>query len=212
MGKIISPAHEQPIPLMAAAGLQHARVCTTNQTVVEVTIDGQRRKARVAFSCLVVPQPDDLVLCDCSTPDHVYILAVLERGKTTTTILSVPGAMVLQSKSTTLLCENDLNLLSGREIHKAKAAVIDVDEVTATGGSLQASYRRINLISQMINTMARHLISRYSTYLRRTEDHDQLQAGQLTRKVEGLYCMESRHTVMVSKKDTKIDGERIHMG
>ncbi|NOX93210.1 MAG: DUF3540 domain-containing protein, partial [Gammaproteobacteria bacterium] len=27
-----------------------------------------------------------------------------------------------------------------------------------------------------------------------------------------MYSMNSKYTVMVSKKDTKIDGERIHMG
>jgi len=34
----------------------------------------------------------------------------------------------------------------------------------------------------------------------------------MSRKVDGLYSMKSDTTLMVSKSDTKIDGERIHMG
>ena len=60
--------------------------------------------------------------------------------------------------------------------------------------------------------MAKQLTERVKNYIRHTEDYDQVNAGQMTRKVDGLYAMDSRHTVMVSKKDTKIDGERIHMG
>ncbi len=205
---------KQPIPLQPPTrqGLVHARVLSTTGATIEVQIDRCVLRGQTAFSCLVAPQQGDLVLCDCTAPDRCYILSVLERPQDDKTVLRFPGDVVLQARSTTLVSEQNLNFLSGREIHKSAAAVIDVEEVTATGNVLQASYRTVRLISELVNTMARHVVERMKTYLRQTEDHDQLHAGQMTRKTEGCYCLETHHTIMVSRKDTKIDGERIHMG
>lgn len=210
----MNAVRKQPIPMTGCVrqGLIHARVCRIKDTMIE--LDHQRTilRGRTAFSCLVTPQLGDLVLCDCIDQDTVFILSVLERPQETATLLQFPGEVVLQARATTLLCQDAINIFADRTVHKSTTAVIDIAEVIATGQELQASFKRVHLISELINTMARHVVERMKTYLRRTEDHDQLQAGQMTRNVDGLYCMESRHTVMVSRKDTKIDGERIHMG
>lgn len=210
----MNAVRKQPIPLTGHGrqGLVHARVSRIAGSVVEMEIERGILRGRVAFSCLVAPQPGDLVLCDCTDPDCAFILSVLERMQGTASVLQFPGEVVVQAKSTTFLCRDALNFFADRTLHKSRTAVIDAAEVTATGKELHASFNNIRLIGQMINTMARHMVERVKTYLRQTEDHDQLQAGQMTRKAEGLYCMESHHTVMVSRKDTKIDGERIHMG
>jgi hypothetical protein len=39
-----------------------------------------------------------------------------------------------------------------------------------------------------------------------------IKAGQMTRCAEGLYAVDSDQTVMKSKKNTIIDGEKILMG
>jgi len=178
---------------------------------VTVVLAEQQYRATTAFSCLVQPQAGDTVLCAGNDYQWV-VLSILERPFSPKTVLQFPGDVVLRAKSASMVTEENLNFFSAREIHKSDAAVVDIKEVTATGETLQATYRSVRLISQLINTMARHVIKRVQTYLRQTEDHDQVKAGQLTRTVEGLYCMDSKHTVMVSKKDTRIDGERIHMG
>lgn len=82
----------------------------------------------------------------------------------------------------------------------------------ARGNCLQADFKTVWVISQMVNTLAKQVISKFKNYIRRTEDYDQVKSGQMTRQVDGLYSLDSKHTVLVSKKDTKIDGERIHMG
>ena len=60
--------------------------------------------------------------------------------------------------------------------------------------------------------MARQVIEKFKSYVRGTEDYDQVNAGQMMRKAKGLYSMDSEQTIMVSRKHTKIDGERIFMG
>jgi len=60
--------------------------------------------------------------------------------------------------------------------------------------------------------MAKQVIDRFKSYIRHSEESDMVKAAQMTREVSGLYSMDSKYTIMLSKKDTKIDGERIHMG
>jgi len=201
-----------PLDQHAETKMMHGQVAEVAGQDLTVVIAGRHYRATAAFSCLVQPQPGDTVLCAGSDQGAWFVLSILERPLSRKTVLEFPGDVVLRAKSASMIAENNLNFFSGREIHKSEAAVVDVKEVTATGETLQATYRSVRLLSQLINTMARHVINRVQTYLRQTEDHDQVKAGQLTRTVEGLYCMDSKHTVMVSKKDTRIDGERIHMG
>lgn len=200
-----------PVIQQSETKIMRGQVAEVVGQEVTVVLAGQHCRAATAFSCLVQPQAGDIVLCGGN--DHQWVvLSILERPLSPKTVLQFPGDVVLRAKSASMVTEGNLNFFSAREIHKSDAAVVDIKEVTATGETLQATYRSVRLISQLINTMARHVIKRVQTYLRQTEDHDQIKAGQLTRTVEGLYCMDSKHTVMVSKKDTRIDGERIHMG
>lgn len=60
--------------------------------------------------------------------------------------------------------------------------------------------------------MAKQAIQKFNSYVRKSDISDQVQAAQMSRKVDGLYTMNSKHTILVSQKDTKIDGEHIHMG
>lgn len=200
-----------PLVQQSEAKIISGQVAEVAGQEVTVVLAGQHCRATTAFSCLVQPQAGDIVLCAGSNHQWV-VLSILERPLSSKTVLQFPGDVVLRAKSASMVTEGNLNFFSTQEIHKSDAAVVDIKEVTATGETLQATYRSVRLISQLINTMARHVIKRVQTYLRQTEDHDQIKAGQLTRTVEGLYCMDSNHTVMVSKKDTRIDGERIHMG
>ena len=201
-----------PLVRQPEAGFAHGQVAEVREREVLVVVAGQQCRATVAFSCLVQPEPGDTVLCAGDDQGRWFVLGILERPQSTRTVVQFPGDVVLRATSASMVSEGNLNFFSAQEIHKSEAAVVDVREVTATGENLQATYRSIRFIGQLMNIMARHLVKRVHTYLRRTEGHDQIKAGQATRTVEGLYCMDSNYTVMVSKKDTRIDGERIHMG
>ena len=180
------------------------------------------KEAQVTFSCLVQPLPGDRVLYIRHESGAYYILGIIARPGSQHMTISLPSdasfraengsLQMLSSQSITVAAADNFNCISDRAIHKSREAVVDFDELTAMGTSCQVSYKTIRLISRMVNTMVRQVIEKVKSYIRHTEDSDQVSAGQMTRKVDGLYAMDSRHTVMVSKKDTKIDGERIHMG
>ncbi len=212
------------IPISEGAGgaSQTARVVSVNDRDVHVRIREAIRPARTAFSCLIQPEPDDLVLITQNEDGAFYILGIIERKNGREMTLSFPGDVNLHAdngacrvrsgKSITLAALEKLTCFSDQAIYKGREAVCSFEDVTATAANFHGSFRTFRLIGQLINTMARHVIEKAKNYIRFTEDDDQVRAGQMTRKTDGLYSMDSRHTVMVSKKDTKIDGERIHMG
>ncbi|MBW1841497.1 MAG: DUF3540 domain-containing protein [Deltaproteobacteria bacterium] len=202
--------------------VRNGRVVSVSGKKAVVEMSGVTLPAHVAFSCLVQPIPGDLVLCTRTETGAHFILGIIERpGKqdmtlsfpADATMLAQEGSLSMVSgESVTLASGDRLNCFSKQAVHKSREAVVDFDELTARGTNLQANFKTIHLISRMVNTMARQVIQKVKNYIRHTEDYDQVKAGQMTRKTDGLYSMDSKHTVMVSRKGTKIDGERIYMG
>ena len=188
---------------------------------ITVTVAGERIKANKAFSCIVEPEPGDMVMCCKNESGMYYILAILARKDSQKMALSFPddahiqtnhGSLKITSRDAVTMASENLNCISKRAIHKSGEAIVSYDNITANGNELQASFKTVRLISNLINTMARQVIDSFKGYIRSTEDNDMVKAGQLTRKSDGLYSVDSKYTIMNSKKSTKIDGEKILMG
>lgn len=203
------------------SSVQNGRIVSISGRRALIDIRGIIEEAQVAFSCLVQPLSGDLVICTKTETGMYYILGIIERPGTQNMTLSFPADATLQAKNgdfylysdtSTTIVANQLNCFSDKAIHKCREAIVDYEECTARGNTFQAGFKTIRLISQSINTIAKNIVKRVQSYIRHVEGCDQVKAGQMTRDVKGLYSVDSKHTVMVSKKDTKIDGERIHMG
>lgn len=223
MGEKMNMRLGNVVPLMEETepSIKNARVISVSEKGIAVSISGNTQIARVAFSCLIRPVPGDLVLCAKNETGLYYILGIIERPENRDTAISFPdnvtlearGAFtVLSKENITLAAEDRLNCLSREAIHKSRNMTIDADNVTANGTDFVSNFKTMSVIGHTMNTLARRVIQKAKSYIRHTEDYDQVNAGQMTRDVRGLFSMGTRHTVMVSKKDTKIDGERIHMG
>jgi hypothetical protein len=203
-------------------GIKNGVVISVVEDKFTVLVLGVKYQMRVAFSCLVKPITGDTVLCSHQEFDRNYILSILERTDSQDLKISFPkdatlitesGSLNIVSKENiSLISEDNLNCISKKVIHKSNDAIIDFKELTAKGENVNAVYKKVCIISNLINTMAKNVIQKAQSFIRNTEGLDQVKAGQMTRKTEGLFSMDSKHTIMVSKKDTKIDGERIHMG
>lgn len=186
-----------------------------------VDVAGDRVKAKKAFSCFLEPEPRDRVICSRDESGTLYILGILERTEAKNARVYFPGdadlvtpngAINIRSKTSLFFMSRDMGFFSKKTTHRSQKAFVAYDEVAAAGSIFEASYNNIKLVSQMINTMAQQVIQRFRGYMRNTEANDQVRSGQMNRRCDGMYTMDSKYTVMVSSKDTKIDGERIHMG
>ena len=208
----------EPVP----SAIHHATVLSVADEFIVIDVSGIPQEAKIAFSCLVRPVPDDIVMYSLHESGVSYVLGIIERPSDTNMIIDLSGDATLQTRSGSLsmISNSSVNLLAGKKIncisdqviHKSREAIIDYNEIVAQGKSLQASFTNIRVFSELMSSMAKQVIDKFKSYIRHTEDFDQVKAGQMTREVSGLYSMDSKYTIMVSKKDTKIDGERIHMG
>jgi hypothetical protein len=182
--------------------------------------DGRRLAAGLAFSCTVLPQPGDRVLCAGSAETGLFILGILQRPGAQAmtlvfpgeTLIRAQGALSLMAEPVLTLAAPELQGVSDRTILQSRTALVSCGAVTAHGNVLQATFDSVTLAGRLCQTLVRHLIQRTRSCFRATETTDQVQAGQILAQAEGLYSVASRNTVLVSAKDTRIDGERIHMG
>ena len=203
------------------SAVNNARVIAVSSTSAIVEIRGDKIKAKKAFSCFVEPEPEDIVICCKSKDGHLYILGILERKQNRKMLISFPSDATLEavggkinvlSRDGITMASENLNFISENTLHKSCKAAISFDDITASGTTFQASYKKLTLISHLINTVARQVINRFKGYVRHTEDNDQVKSGHMTRSVKGLFALDTKHTIMVSSESTKIDGEKILMG
>jgi len=210
------------IPIGNDASLtKTARVISHLNEDFEIIVSGKTLRAKKAFSCIINPLPDDTVICCRNENGIFYILGIIERKNSRQMDISFPsdtnieskeGSLNIASKASITMTSSNLNCFSKKTVHKSNEALFCYDDVIATGKEFQASFKSMKVISNMINTMAKHVIERFRSYNRNTEDSDQIKAGQITRKTDGSYLLDSKHTIMNSKECTKIDGEKILMG
>lgn len=212
----IIPIHGDTLP-----GIRECSVQDIQPGGIRVNIDGRSRRAKQAFSCLVSPEIGDIVLCSENAQGMLYILAIIERPTSQKMRLAFPADTDIQLKQGALnihapdhinVASDNLHCFSQKAVHVSEEAVISYEHVTAQGKDLQANYSTIRLLSKLINTIAGQMINRFKGYMRSTEDHDMVKATQLTRTATHLHSIDGEHTLINSKKCTKIDGEKILMG
>lgn len=195
-----------------AANNVSGRIVKIQDGHIHIDHEGQLIKAQKAFSCLVEPLYNDIVLFSQDQHQQAYVIAILQRDEDSSMNLQLaPNTTLASSKMLTLHSEQ-ITQLSQRSLQKTNEATIDFQQGLIKGEKLHSHIRHIHNISDLISTMAKQAIQKFNSYVRKTDSLDQVQAAQMSRKVDGLYTMNSKHTIMVSQKDTKIDGEHIHMG
>ncbi len=222
MGEKMSSEQNKVIPINDDSNFSTTtgKVLEVFDGYYEVSVFNSPVKAQKAFSCIIDPVPEDTVIC-CKSDNAFYILGIIERKNNNKSHISFPsdtnietksGSLNLFSKESVSIVSHDLNCFSKKAIHKSEDATICYRNLTATGETLTGTFRTVKFISSLINTMAKNVFERFKFYNRNTEVIDQIQAGQIGRKTDGSYMLDSTHTILNSKECTKIDGEKILMG
>ena len=216
----MNTANDKVVCLPASvSGIQIATVISVEGQTWRVECDGRTVLAQKAFSCLVVPQPDDKVLLS-GDDAHSFIIAIVERPESQDMTLqvgpetSVTGAqnLALHSAETTTLVSHQINQVATKQVVKADELITEFNSGVVSGQQLHAKVGRLHVISDWINTLAKQAVQQFQRYVRKTDQMDSVEAGNISRKTPGLYNLNTHHTIMVSRKDTRIDGEHIHMG
>ncbi len=195
----------------------------TSQWVIRLGGAGARSStvARRAASCLVEPEPGDRVLVSEGASES-FILAVLVRASATPTRLSSDGDLTLAARGgrVQIVGERGVSLASPEkvavvsrdlEVHTVHGR-LSFDDFGVVGRALEARLGVAKTCADAIERVAERVVDRVKRAYRFVEDVDQLRAGRIDQRAEGLLTLRAEHAVIAAQKLVKMDGGQVHIG
>lgn len=178
-------------------------------------------KGETAYSCLVSPQPDDQVLL-CRTGRAWYITAVLTRQVHTPLELCFPGETSLKVHKGALHIEatgkvdlqslTEISLFAPECTQLSSRHLIASEEMTVNSGRVTAHLKETCYTGKRIAVLVDEITQRAKNVVRYVEGVETLNIGNLIKNIRQFLNIRSHHASITTRKDLKIDGERIHMG
>lgn len=187
---------------------------------VLVWFNGSTMSVRVAFSCLITPVKGDLVFVISTSEGLQFVTAILERSESVLAEIALPDrARIYTKDSLQLSAGKHVNVTAPRvgqvssyQYQKSDEAVWDVGKSVFHGSTADVQVGKVTIVSDWLTIIANQAVQKFRSYMRKTEQSDQVDAGMVSRKSRGVYMTHAKVMVMNSEKDTRINGERIHMG
>jgi hypothetical protein len=214
----ISSLH--PLMSMPAAAPRGAEVLGREGDVLLVACGAERVQATAALSCLVAPEPGDLVLLGEACGRH-FVLAVLERRQAQPLRLLVEGDLeVAASGRLRLHGEAEVAIASSATISAtapeaamtARRARFSFGEVSAIARALTAQLGRAKLVGEALETVMERVLARVKRSYRFVEEGDHLRAGAIDHRAERSLHLRGENAVIHGGKVVKVDGGQIQLG
>ncbi len=178
--------------------------------------------AQRAFSCIVEPRLNDVVLFSTDERMQGHILSILERQLDKSTCLNFPADVTVKvqkgelhmnaRQGLYLSTEQDMNLLSKKLSVNAEKGLMNIKSLNAIGSTLVSKIRNVQTFAHSLETVAEHWLQKLKNSFRQVEGVDQLKTRDSLHTIDNLYSMRSKQAAILAKKDIKMDAERIHMG
>jgi hypothetical protein len=177
-------------------------------------------KAEQAFSCLVKPQVNDLVLV-ALIEHRMWILSILERTELSTTTLEVAGNLNLSAPKGVVVINGvsvqqvatksisqtapELSVMAARETHVN-------NELILNSQTTQLATKTAELSADKVVTGIGALIQNIKNSVRTIKETESVTAGNIIQTVRSCFKNHAKNTIMTSDSDLKMDAKRIHMG
>ncbi|MBI4702920.1 MAG: DUF3540 domain-containing protein [Deltaproteobacteria bacterium] len=212
-----------------ARKLDRARLHQEIATVVEVgqddrvgvQLDGRRHAARRAASCLLRPEPGDVVLLALGSGWEAWVLAVLER-KGARARLELDGDVEISAPRgrLSLAGQEGLALTSAGELSLAARAVrlralegsLVVGTLVYVGRLIEAQVEKVSTVADAAELLAERLVQRVGRLYRRVTEMEQVRARQIDYTAEATLTLRGENAVVSARKLAKVDAEQIHLG
>lgn len=184
------------------------------------TTSGSACVTRRAASCLLEPAPDDEVLV--ATGADAFILAVLERRAEGPSRLVTQGDATLVAEGGSIVIHGDTGatLSSSDEVSVVAPTLsiaadrVDgvVQDIRLIGRSLSARLETLGLEARAIERVAERVVERAERVYRFIQGAEQVRAGEIDQRAEGVLSLRAEHAVVHARKIVKMDGEQMHIG
>ena len=166
---------------------------------------GVQRAGRAA-SCLVEPEPGDMVLLARLSPSETYVLSILKRADTDDIALGNPlgGGLTLQAGQLSMRSRSlDLTADKG---HMA------IGELTLVGKMARIVHDVAEAVAKRLSWSAETATGASETYVRTTRGTDLVSGHVVSRRAEHAMVQEAAQAVLTATGEMRIDAKRIDMG
>ena len=187
----------------------------------QVECGGCITDARIAFSCIVRPEPGDRVLMSVAD-GTIWITAIAERLAGTSMCLCAEGDVSIVST------RGDVSLMAGRSVNldaedRARIASPEIalhagvarfvlDELQQIGRKASFYVNKMRSVGDLVETFAEHVLTRTLRSSRFVEESDQLRARDIDHRADDTLQMRAGIMLMTADKVVRVDAEQIHMG
>lgn len=199
------PRDDDAATVDGAPNLVLARVAGVLEKAVLVEIAGESHAARQAVSCLLSPEPGDVVMCSASRLG-IHVLHVLERETPESATLSVPGAGRL------ILAQTAIDIRAEELDATATRARARVNELHLFSRLASAVAGRLELVADRIKRVAGHETTSTGDSVRTVRNTDTLRAGHILHDASEVMSLRSHVAIIEARGDVRVNGERISMG
>jgi Protein of unknown function (DUF3540) len=202
-------------------GLVAGTITTTTEQGWSVDVGARALHARRAIGCLLEPVEGDRVLV-ALLQDEAWVLSVLERDGAVTSRLSAPGDMELVAREGKLRIHSkegiDLGtpgparITAGRVEVTALTAKMLVRQLHALGERAISEFTKVEVVAESVDTLADRVRQRAKRVMRFVEGLDQLRAGHVDTRAEGLVRTHAADQVVTADGLVKVDAKQVHIG
>ncbi|MET1410826.1 DUF3540 domain-containing protein [Roseibium sp. HPY-6] len=179
----------------------------------------QTLSARRAVSCLLDPEPGDVVAL-LETREGLFITDVLLRTGSASGEITLNARAEDGTARDLKLAAGNLRLEAGGKVEvSGKSMALRFDTILMTANQVAMVGRKLMTSMQDIVTSARKQMASFDTSsfrarnrIDRIEETDQLRAGNIQTQAEKVVLTKAGSALTVAKEDVRLDGKRISMG
>lgn len=201
---------------------EYARVVDKTEGLFTVETNERVYQVKRAFSCLVEPQPEDIVLISVRDLEPGYILAVLEREIPDKTTIVFNGDVDLKTEQgrigisakhgLDLACAQEINLTSQELNCSAGKSSITIGSLSFWGTVIEAHLDRIKTIVDHVESFVKLFFQKSGQSYRFVDQIDQVKSNRISYEAEKTLQLRGTFAQMTAKEDIHIDGQRINIG
>lgn len=207
--------------MMGPADAVAAELILRDGRDARIVHDGAMRAARIAFGCLIQPEPGDLVLTS-QAAGAIWITSVLERRSDTPPRLWAEGNLGIVSArgDISLTAARTVDIAAGANIRgaapeidlHASVARFVLDELLHIGRRVSWYVSRLRSIGETVETFADHVLTRAKCSSRFIEESDQTRARDIDHRAEGKLQLHAEVAFITADTVVRVDADQIHMG
>lgn len=190
---------------LTMAGGDAAEVLARDGEALTVMRDGQALPARRAFSCLVQPEPGDVVLLGAAGGLR-YVLAVLERAGPAPMRLALPDGATIAADG------GRLGLAARTLVTEAETTQVATQALGVSAARTDARLGAVSAIAEAIETIATRIIGRFRRSYRFVEEGEHLRARDLDHRASGHLHLRADTAMVQAGVLVKLQGSQIHLG